>query len=129
MTISSCTPEGQPSNCALCGAATAIDFSTTDGDAPCPSCGHLLWASAQVAQSIITHFEDLLGTSPGVITVNSRFSDLVPNLKADSLDVVEILMEFEEEFDVDISDDAAERIQTIGDAVKAIMNARDGTSR
>ena len=126
MTISSRTPEGQPSKCVLCGARADIEFSTTGGDAPCPSCGHLLWASAQVSQAIITHCEDLLATSPGAISANTRFSDLGPLSKADSLDLVELLMEFEEEFDVDIPDETAERMHTIGDVVRAIMNYRRG---
>jgi acyl carrier protein len=41
-------------------------------------------------------------------------------LGADSLDTVELVMAFEEEFGVEIPDDAAEKIQTVGDAVKFI---------
>ena len=84
-TISSRTPEGQPSKCVLCGAAADLDSSATGGDAPWPSCGQLLWASARLAQSIITHFEDALGVSPGAFNVNTRFSEEIPNLEADSL--------------------------------------------
>ena len=42
------------------------------------------------------------------------------DLGADSLDTVELVMELEEEFEINIPDDAAEKIQTVGDAVKYI---------
>ena len=51
------------------------------------------------------------------ITSNASFTD---DLGADSLDQVELVMAFEEEFSVEIPDDAAEKIQTVGDAVNFI---------
>ncbi|TWU28773.1 STAS domain-containing protein [Novipirellula artificiosorum] len=45
MIISSRTPEGEPSCCSVCGAVICMDPSRPAGDAPCPSCGHLLWFS------------------------------------------------------------------------------------
>lgn len=42
------------------------------------------------------------------------------DLKADSLDIVELVMEFEDEFDMEIADEDAEKINTVGDAVKYI---------
>ena len=47
---------------------------------------------------------------------------------ADSLDNVELVMAFEEEFDIEIPDDAAEHIQTVGDAVKFIQERSGGLS-
>ena len=47
-------------------------------------------------------------------------ASFIDDLGADSLDTVELVMAFEEEFDVEIPDDAAETIQTFGDAVKFI---------
>ena len=47
-------------------------------------------------------------------------ASFVDDLGADSLDNVELVMAFEEEFDIEIPDDAAEHIQTVGDAVKFI---------
>jgi len=58
-----------------------------------------------------------MGTSRDKITLETSF---VNDLGADSLDVVELLMEFEEKFDLSIPDEDAEKIQTIGDAVKYI---------
>ena len=50
---------------------------------------------------------------------NASFID---DLGADSLDTVELVMAFEEEFSIEIPDDAAETIQTVGDAVKYISD-------
>jgi acyl carrier protein len=52
------------------------------------------------------------------VTEKASFID---DLGADSLDQVELVMAFEEEFDIEIPDDAAEHIQTVGDAVKFIQ--------
>ena len=48
-------------------------------------------------------------------------ASFIDDLGADSLDNVELVMAFEEEFDIEIPDDAAEHIQTVGDAVKYIV--------
>jgi len=58
-----------------------------------------------------------LNVEEGKITESASFID---DLGADSLDTVELVMAFEEEFAVEIPDDAAETIQTVGDAVKFI---------
>lgn len=50
----------------------------------------------------------------------SRISSFVDDLKADSLDVVELVMEFEDEFGITIPDDDYEKIRTVGDAVDYI---------
>jgi DNA-directed RNA polymerase subunit RPC12/RpoP len=43
MTISSRTPEGDPNKCPICGHRVRLEPSIDTRDAPCPSCGHLLW--------------------------------------------------------------------------------------
>jgi len=58
---------------------------------------------------------DQLGVDESKITEDSSFVD---DLGADSLDIVELIMAFEEEFDVEIPDEDAEKIKTVGDAVK-----------
>ncbi len=58
---------------------------------------------------------DQLGVDENKITENSSFVD---DLGADSLDIVELIMAFEEEFDIEIPDEDAEKMKTIGDAVK-----------
>ena len=112
-----------PSECPLCGAKTNIEFSDPAQDAPCPRCGALLWASAQLVQSVTQHYADALGTAQGAINTDTRFADL----RADSLETVEMVMELEEEYDISIPDDVAERIQTVGDAVRHIHDQRRRT--
>ena len=46
MTISSRTPEGDPNQCPICGHRVRLEPSIDTRDAPCPSCGHLLWFMA-----------------------------------------------------------------------------------
>ena len=58
-----------------------------------------------------------MSVDEGSISDSSSFID---DLGADSLDTVELVMAFEEEFGIEIPDDAAETIQTVGDAVKFI---------
>lgn len=50
-------------------------------------------------------------------------SNFISDLDADSLDTVELVMAFEEEFDIDIPDEAAEKITTVGEAVNVIAEA------
>ena len=57
---------------------------------------------------------DQLGVEPEKVTMEANFRD---DLEADSLDLVELIMAFEEEFGGEISDEEAERIRTVGEAV------------
>ena len=57
---------------------------------------------------------ELLGVDPEDVTMDARFRE---DLGADSLDLVELVMEFEEQFDKEISDEEAQNIKTVGDAV------------
>ncbi len=60
---------------------------------------------------------DKLGVELGEVTANASFTN---DLGADSLDTVELIMEFESEFDVTIPDEDAEKIVTVGDAFNYI---------
>ncbi len=60
---------------------------------------------------------DQLGVDEDDITMESKFID---DLEADSLDIVELMMALEEEFDLEIPDEDAEKIVTVGDAVNYI---------
>lgn len=60
---------------------------------------------------------DQLGVDEGEVEVNTSF---VEDLGADSLDLVELIMALEEEFSVEISDEKAESLTTVGDAVEYI---------
>jgi acyl carrier protein len=57
---------------------------------------------------------DQLGADPDKVVMEANFRD---DLEADSLDLVELIMAFEEEFGGEISDEEAERIRTVGEAV------------
>jgi len=61
--------------------------------------------------------KDLLGADDGKITPEARFRE---DLEADSLDLVELIMAFEDKFGAEISDDDAQKITTVGDAVAYI---------
>ncbi len=67
----------------------------------------------RVKKIVVEH----LSVDDNAISDSSSFID---DLGADSLDTVELVMAFEEEFGIEIPDDAAETIQTVGDAVKFI---------
>lgn len=62
---------------------------------------------------------DRLGIEESEVTLEASFKD---DLGADSLDVVELVMELEDEFDLEISDEEAEKISTVADVVTYIDN-------
>ena len=72
----------------------------------------------RVKQIVVEH----LGVEEDKVSENASFID---DLGADSLDTVELVMAFEEEFGVEIPDDAAEKILTVGDAVEFIKANSD----
>nr|MBN1229627.1 acyl carrier protein [Anaerolineae bacterium] len=60
---------------------------------------------------------DLLGVEPEKVTPDARFRE---DLEADSLDLVELIMEIESEFGGEISDEEAQKIETVGQAIEYI---------
>lgn len=72
---------------------------------------------SDIAQRVKEIVVEHLGVDESKVTEASSFID---DLGADSLDTVELVMAFEEAFNVEIPDDAAEKIQTVGDAVNFI---------
>lgn len=72
---------------------------------------------AEVLERVTKVIVDRLGVDESEVKPEASFRD---DLGADSLDVVELVMEFEDEFDMEISDEDAENIKTVGDAVKYI---------
>ena len=65
---------------------------------------------------------EVLNVEPEEVTMASTFVD---DLGADSLDVFQIVMGIEEEFDIEIPAEVAEKIATVGDAVEQIKNAQN----
>lgn len=82
---------------------------------------------ALTTAEIETKVNDIVSKQLGVAKEKiTRSSSFVNDLGADSLDTVELVMEIEDAFDLSIPDDAAEKIQTVGDAIKYIEdNLRD----
>ncbi len=76
---------------------------------------------AEVSQRVIDIVAEQLGVDREKVTPETSF---VNDLGADSLDTVELVMELEEEFDINIPDDAAEKIQTVGQAIDFIEKAQ-----
>ena len=76
---------------------------------------------AAVAERVIDIVAEQLGVDKEKVAHETSF---VNDLGADSLDTVELVMELEEEFDVNIPDDAAEKIQTVGQAIEYIEKAQ-----
>ena len=66
---------------------------------------------------------DQLGVDEETITEDSSFVD---DLNADSLDMVELVMAMEQEFDIEIPDDVAEKVVTVKDAVEYVQNLTEG---
>lgn len=109
MTISSRTPEGQPTSCPLCQAQVVVEPSVIVGAATCPRCGHLLWffqasdmtrffaaeATFSRRDRVIDSIANQLGVDRERVANNPT---LLYDVGVDSLDAVELVMELEEEF-------------------------------
>jgi acyl carrier protein len=133
-TISSRTPEGVPNHCPVCGTSICIEPSQPTGDATCPNCGTLLWffdtsagmrfydsrTIAPLRDIIIQIFCERLGVNKDIVTPTLSLAD---DIAWDSLEIVELIMELEEEFGITIPDEEAEKIKTVGDAIDYIANA------
>ncbi len=76
---------------------------------------------SSVEEQVKNIVSEQLGVEKEKITRESNF---VNDLGADSLDTVELVMELEEEFDISIPEDAAEKIQTVGEAIDHIEKSK-----
>lgn len=72
---------------------------------------------SEIAKKITSIIVDKLGVDESEVTPEASFAN---DLGADSLDTVELIMEFEKEFSLNIPDEEAEKIATVGDAIKYI---------
>ena len=77
-----------------------------------------------IQDRVIAIVAEEYGVSKDKITRETSFID---DLNADSLDTIEVIMELEEEFDINIPDDVAEKIQTVGQAIDHISKAVEST--
>jgi len=76
---------------------------------------------SEVAERVKSIIVDKLSVEESEVTNDASFTN---DLGADSLDTVELIMEFEKEFGVTIPDDQAEKISTVGDAIAYIENLK-----
>ena len=76
---------------------------------------------ASVEERVVDIVAEQLGVEKDKITRDTHF---VNDLGADSLDTVELVMELEEEFDISIPEDSAEKIQRVGEAIDYIEKAQ-----
>ncbi|MBL7814043.1 MAG: acyl carrier protein [Saprospiraceae bacterium] len=74
---------------------------------------------SEIAKKVESIIVDKLGVDAAEVTREASFTQ---DLGADSLDTVELIMEFEKEFNISIPDEAAEKIATVGDAIDYIEN-------
>ena len=77
--------------------------------------------SSSVEEKVISIVAEQLGVPKEEVTLESS---IIEDLKADSLDVVELVMELEDEFDITIPDDDYEKLRTVGDAIRYIEAKR-----
>ncbi|CAN5246528.1 acyl carrier protein [soil metagenome] len=78
---------------------------------------------SEVQDKIKQIIVDELGVDEAEVTENARF---IEDLGADSLDLVELVMRFEEEFDIEIPDEDAEKIQAVRDAYAYVEQHKEG---
>ena len=78
---------------------------------------------AEIKEKVIAIVAEQMGVDKSEITTETNF---VNDLNADSLDTVELVMEFEDEFETSIPDEEAEKIQTVGQAIDFIKEHREG---
>ena len=77
---------------------------------------------AEIKEKVTAIVAEQMGVEKGEISLETNF---VNDLNADSLDTVELVMEFEDEFETSIPDEEAEKIQTVGQAVDFIKENMD----
>ena len=79
-----------------------------------------------IENKVINIISEQMGADKAEI---KRETSFINDLNADSLDTVELVMEFEDEFDMSIPDEEAEKIQTVGAAIDYIINAAHSKSQ
>jgi len=138
--ISSRTPEGETGQCPLCGNIFRIEPSQPAGDAPCPCCGSLLWFSraanglsvfdyrevAPVKERLVAKIAEALGVDQRRVLDSTS---PLGSTGADSLDIVELVLVIEEEFDAFIAPDQDVETMTLADAIdfawQAVLDKRN----
>jgi acyl carrier protein len=76
-------------------------------------------AEKSIEEKVKDIIVEQLGVNPEQVTEKASF---IEDLGADSLDIVELVMAFEEEFNVEVPDEEAEKLQTVGDVIQYIKD-------
>jgi acyl carrier protein len=103
-----------PGNCARVSPAVRVPYSGSGG--------HNVAEINEIEQKVIDIVAEQMGVDKAEITRDTSF---INDLNADSLDTVELVMEFEDEFEMSIPDEEAEKIQTVGQAIDYIKSVAD----
>jgi acyl carrier protein len=125
------SPTHIPNWCPFCGALL-VSPSERSGSVPCASCQRPLWYTkapdgvwfhdpaevAAIRERVVRVLSRQLGMAPERITDAMTFTE---DIGADTLDIVETVMELEEEFGVTIPDGDAERLMSVGDVVSYLV--------
>jgi acyl carrier protein len=98
------------------------DFSTRNQHEP----EQILWLRKSIEEKVKDIIVEQLGVNPEQVTPQASF---IEDLGADSLDIVELVMAFEEEFGVEVPDEDAEKLQTVGDVIKYIEDKLPNSKR
>ncbi len=80
---------------------------------------HHLMSDKSIEARVKDIIVDQLGVNADQVTIEAKF---VEDLGADSLDTVELVMAFEEEFDIEVPDEEAEKLQAVGDVITYITS-------
>jgi acyl carrier protein len=97
--------------CPECPAAAGLNLSATNTNRT------NFMAEKPIEEKVKDIIVEQLGVNPEQVTPQASF---IEDLGADSLDIVELVMAFEEEFGVEVPDEDAEKLQTVGDVIKYI---------
>ena len=89
------------------------------------TCGDLEVTEQEIEAKVVDIVAEQMGVDKSEL---SRATSFVNDLNADSLDTVELVMEFEDEFETSIPDDKAELIKTVGEAIEFIAEAKKASS-
>jgi acyl carrier protein len=106
-----------PGHCVLCGKDFQLEYSDPGNDVTCPYCGHLTTLSAELLDNFRSFLECRQGVFPEEISSSLKLNAL----GFDSLETVEFVMGLEEEFGISIPEEDVSQIQTVGDAIRYIL--------
>jgi acyl carrier protein len=104
-------------------AASVMTITAVDGMATALGSGRVFLASNSAAQSpaLFERAQEIIADHFGVaLSAVTPDADITQDLGADDLDLIELVMEMEEEFGVELADDQIERIATVGDLLAAV---------